>query len=299
MNDFRKLREDIDSLIDEIKMWIKKKSISESMQRIEEANEKVIKLKQLSSGEIQNRVVLNRMFELESLATNVDGILSKREAGKKEDGNIALKCNWNDKHYKAPCSSQAYDFNLLLGRAWCSSPLNKCRDFTDEVSLAHHPCYESIALKEMYFGAGWDHTGEKEQPRHIYSARRGRMAILTTRPPGADEKNRLIVACLLIKSVADDPGEETKIYGDMTKSIEIDYDEIKVKFWDYYKNAGNEDLILWASGLFRYISDETVLNVLEGIGEKYKNSGRDVARIIELIRYYEEFGTSKPLRFGH
>lgn len=288
MNDFRELRENIDSLIDEIKSWIGKKSISESMRRIEKANEYLIKLRQLADGDIQNRIVSNRAFELEFLARKVDEILSKREAGKKEDGNIALKCNWNDKYYKVPCSLTAYNFNLSEGKAWCSSPLSKCREFSDEVSLAHHPCYESIALKEMYFGAGWDHTGEKTQPRHIYSVRRGRSAILTTRPPGAEEKDRLIIGCLFIDNVADDPGEETKIYGDRAKSIEIDYDEIEVKFWDYYKNAGNENLILWASGLFRYISDATVLNILKGIGEKYKNSGHDVAKIIELIRYYED-----------
>ncbi len=77
------------------------------------------------------------------------------------------------------------------------------------------------------------------------------------------------------------------IYGDRTKSLEIDYDAVKIKFWDYYKNAGDEKLILWASGLFRYISDETVLNILKGIGEQYKNSERDVSEIIELIRHYE------------
>lgn len=293
MNDFKELRENIDSLIDESKSWIKKKSISESMRRIDKANEHLIKLKQLAQGEIQNRVVVNRSFELEILARKVDEILSKREAGKKEDGNIALKCNWNDKYYKAPCSLTAYKFNLSENKAWCSSPLSKCREFTDEVSLEHHPCYESIALQEMYFGAGWDHTGEKTQPRHIYSVRRGRLAIFTTRPPGAEEKDRLIIGCLFIENVADDPGEETKIYGDRAKSLEIDYDEIKVKFWDYYKNAGDENLILWASGLFRYISDETVLNILKGIGEQYKNTGRDVIKIIELIRYYEDV-TSKP-----
>lgn len=168
MNNFKELRENIDSLINEVKLWIKKKSISESMQRLEKANQQLIKLKQLSDGEIQNRVVSNRTLELESLARRVDEILSKREAGKKEDGNIALKCNWNDKYYKAPCSLTAYNFNLSEGKAWCSSPLSKCREFTDEVSLKHHPCYESIALKEMYFGAGWDHTGEKTS-RGIYT----------------------------------------------------------------------------------------------------------------------------------
>lgn len=288
MNDFRELRENIDSLIGEIKSWIGKKSISESMWRIEKANEYLIKIRQLADGDIQNRIVLNRAVEIEFLARKVDEILSKREAGKKENSNIALKCNWNDEYYKAPCSLTAYNFNLSENKAWCSSPLSKCREFTDEVSLAHHPCYESIALKEMYFGAGWDHTGKKTQPRHISSVRRGRLAILTTRPPGAEEKDRLIIGCLFIDTVADDPGEETKIYGNRTKSIEIDYDEIQVKFWDYYKNAGAENLILWASGLFRYISDATVLNILKGIGEKYKNSGRDVAKIIALIRYYED-----------
>lgn len=44
-----------------------------------------------------------------------------------------------------------------------------------------------MALKEMFFAAGYDHTGEKYQPRHIYSAKVGRMALLTTRLPGTDE----------------------------------------------------------------------------------------------------------------
>lgn len=293
MDDFKKLREDIDDLIEDIKVWIKKKSISESMQRIEKANDILKKLKQLADGEIQSRVVLNRTFQLESLAKKIDEILSKREAGKREDGNIAFKCNWNDRYYKAPCSVNAYNFNLIEGRAWCSSPSCKCREFTDDVSLKNHPCYESIALKEMFFGAGWDHTGERNQPRHIHSARIGRIAILTTRPPGAEEKDRLIIGCLFIKSVVDDPGKETMIYGDRTKSLEIDYDAVKIKFWDYYKNIGDENLILWASGLFRYISDETVLNILKGIGEEYKNSGRDISKIIELIRYYEDLLSKK------
>ena len=146
MNDFKGLREKIDSLIGEAKSWIERKSINQSMQRLEKANEQLVRLKQLADGEIQNRVVSNRTFELESLARKVDEVLSKRETGKKEDGNIALKCNWNDKHYKAPCSQEAYNFNLLQGRAWCSSPSCKCRTYSDEVSLKDHPCYESIAL---------------------------------------------------------------------------------------------------------------------------------------------------------
>jgi hypothetical protein len=291
-NEFIELRENIDRLIEETKLWIKKKSIHESYKRLESSNALLANLKRLSRGDIQDRVVLNRTYELEYLAKQIDEILSKREAGKKEDGNIAFKCNWNDKHYKAPCSSGAYSFNIQQGRAWCNLSLNKCRQYGDEVTLNDYPCYESIALKEMYFGAGWD-TGERYQPRHIHSAKVGRMAILTTRPPGADEVERLVIGCLFINDLKDNPGEETKIIGHKTKSIEVDYDEVRVRFWDYYKNAGAEDIILWASGLFRYVTDDTVLNILKGIGEKYKNSSRDVRNVIELIRHYEEIVSKK------
>jgi hypothetical protein len=288
ITEFIALREHIEHLIEETKGWIDKKSILESYKRIEECNALLTKLNAMANGDTQSRVVLNRRYQLESLEKQIDEILSKREVGKKEDGNIAFKCNWNDKYYKAPCSLDSYNLNINQGRAWCSSPQSKCREYGDEVDLKNHPCYESIALKHMFFGAGWDHTGERNQPRHIHSAKVGRMAILTTRPPNAEEPDRIIVGCLFIKALQDDPGEETKIFGDIVKSFEIDYDKIKVKFWDYYKNAGDENLILWASGLFRYITDETVFNILKGIGEQYKNLNRDVAKIIGLIRYYEE-----------
>lgn len=292
-NEFIELREKIDNLIEETKLWVKKRSIHESYKRLESSNELLIKLKNIAGGDIQERVVLNRTYELERLAKQVDEILSKREAGKKEDGNIAFKCNWNDKYYKAPCSSDAYSFNIQQGRAWCSLSVNKCREFGREATLQSHPCYESIALKEMYFGAGWDHSEERQQPRHIQSAKIGRMAILTTRPPGAEEAERLVIGCLLIKSVRDDPGEETIIVGDKTKSLEVDYNGVKVRFWDYYKNPEAEDVILWASGLFRYVTDATLLNILKGIGEKYKNLSRDVRKIVELVGYYEAIISKK------
>ncbi len=292
---FKDLREKIENLILEIEKWIEEKSIFESSKKLEEAQKLLMNLREVTDNDIQERSVLRLTNELEYLSENIDEILSKREAGKKEDGNVAFKCNWNDKHYKAPCSKKAYEFNISQGRAWCSSSECRCRQYDDEVTIKDHPCYESISLKEMYFGAGWDHTSERTQPRHIYSVRRGRMAILTTRPPGAEEKDRLIIGCLYLKAIQDDPGEETKIYGDKEKSIEVDYDKVKVKFWDYYKNAGAEDLKLWASGLFRYITDETVLHILKGIGEKYKNIGKDTKKVINLINYYEDIIRSKKI----
>jgi hypothetical protein len=285
---FIKLREKIEDLNRQTEKWIAEKSIYESSKIIEASQKLLIDLKRIADNEIQKKSTLRLENEIEWLGNKVDEILSNREAGKIGDGNIALKCNWNDRNYRAPCSDEAYEFNLKQGRAWCGLSESNCRSYNEDVNLDNHPCYESIAFKELFFGAGWDHTEERQQPRHIHNVRVDRVALLTTRPPGADEKNRIIIGCLYINEVLDDPGEETKIFGDVNKSIIVDYDDVKVNFWDYYKNPGAEDVILWASGLFRYVSNETVEGVLRGIGEKYTNAGKDTVKIIELIKHYEQ-----------
>ncbi len=286
--DFRELREKIESLITEAEKWIKQKSVLESCRRIEKAQNLLKMLTEMAGNEVQVKSVTRLTDELDWLSKNIDEILTKKEAGKKSDGNVAFKCNWNDKHYKAPCSKNIYEYNLSEGRAWCSSPDCKCRSYSSELTVNDHPCYESISLKEMYYGAGWDHTGESSKPRHIHHARQDKVAFLTTRPPGAQEKDRIIIGCLYIKELQDGQQQETIVYGDKEKSFAVDYDDIKINFWDYYKNPNAENVLLWASGLFRYITDETVLNILCGIGEKYKNNGKDTSKIINLIKYYEE-----------
>ena len=273
---FRESRENIEQICHGIDLLIKSKSVRESAEKLQAAQDLLMNLAKHAQGDVQERSVTNLNGRTKILSENIDKILSKRDAGKKGHGNIALKCNWNDKNYMAPCSEEAYKFNIREGRAWCSSQMSKCRESIGEVNLEKHPCYESIALKEMYFGAGWDHTGDRLQPRHIYNVKKDRMAILTTRPPGAEERDRLIIGCLLINRVNDDPGEETKIYGDKNWSIEIPFQEVKIRFWDYYKNLGAENIILWASGLFRYVTNNTVLNILEAIMEQYESTHRDL-----------------------
>ncbi|MCF7894441.1 MAG: hypothetical protein K9H48_21715 [Melioribacteraceae bacterium] len=292
--EFRDLREKAERIIEGTKEWVKKKNLLDSSKKLEEVEDLVKDLNKIATNDVQVKAVSRLRDQLEYLAEDIDEILSKREAGKQGDGNMAFKCNWNDKHYKEVCSKEAYEFNINEGRAWCSSPQCRCREYLgSELTLDNYPCYESIALKEMHYGAGWDHKSGINKPRHIHNGRENKIAVLTTRPPNTEEKDRLIVGCLYIDKIQDDPGAETKLYTDKKKSIEVDYDNVKVKFWDYYKNAGNEELILWASGLFRYITDETVLNILKGIGEKYKNSGKDTKKIIDLIKYYEEVIQSK------
>ncbi len=73
--EFIELREKIDHLIEETKLWIKKKSIHESSKRLENSNALFVNLKRISRGNIQDRVLLNRTYELEHLAEQIDEIL--------------------------------------------------------------------------------------------------------------------------------------------------------------------------------------------------------------------------------
>ena len=288
---FKMTREEVEDICRDLEGVISKNAVRETEAKFEAAENLMRELRKEAEGEVQERSVWNMDQSLEVLRMKVDRILDRRDAGKKGDGNVALKCTWNDRGYKGPCSDEAYRFNVSEGRAFCSLPKGRCRKYTQDVSLEENPCYESIALREMYFGAGWDHSGVKERPRTIHHVKEGRIAVLTTRPPGTKEGDRLVIGCLLIHRVLDDPGEETKIFGDKARSMEVPFDEVEVHFWDYYKNPEAEDVILWASGLFRYISNQTVLGILKGIERKYEDTGRDTSRVRGLIGHVELFAS--------
>jgi len=56
--DFRELREKIENLIEEIRIWIDKKSILESSKRLEEAQDLLVRLREVAENDIQERSVL-------------------------------------------------------------------------------------------------------------------------------------------------------------------------------------------------------------------------------------------------
>ncbi len=80
MQDFLKIRVAIDSLIDETKLSIQQKSISDSMEQIERARELIQKLKQMSTSD-QIAIVAKRESTIEALAVNAGKI--KRGPSKK------------------------------------------------------------------------------------------------------------------------------------------------------------------------------------------------------------------------
>ncbi|MDD4985316.1 MAG: hypothetical protein PHQ43_05930, partial [Dehalococcoidales bacterium] len=199
--------------------------------------------------------------------------LRRREEGKREDGNLAFKCNWNDKGYRGVCSEQAYQYNKQWGRPWCWSA--ECRKYVGIDPVPVECCYESRALTDCSFAAGWDLDGNNmSKARRILSAREGKIALLTTEPPGLHE--RVLVGAYIIKDVVDDPGKETWVYGDKGSVLD-DMLKFKIPFWKYHKNPINPQSTAWATGLFRYVSDVAVLGILEEYISKKSRVGGNTA----------------------
>jgi hypothetical protein len=88
MQDFLRTRVAIDSLIDGAKQSIQKKSISESMEQIEQARGLIQKLKQMSTSE-QTAIVVKRESTIESLAINAGKI--KKGPAKKASPKPAVE----------------------------------------------------------------------------------------------------------------------------------------------------------------------------------------------------------------
>ena len=75
MQEFRRVRVAIDSLIDETKESIKKKSLAESMEQLEQARGLIQELKQMSTAE-QAAIVFKREMTIAGL-TDIAGNLKK------------------------------------------------------------------------------------------------------------------------------------------------------------------------------------------------------------------------------
>ena len=71
----------------------------ENLPKVEELYDKLATIIDPNS-QIHKTIMLHNKMLIEISCQNIENGLQRREAGKKEDGNIAFKCNWNDKNYK-------------------------------------------------------------------------------------------------------------------------------------------------------------------------------------------------------
>ena len=211
--------------------------------------------------------------------------LSVAELKHKEGGNLAFKANFCDGGcsgscigFKGVCSPEQIRYNIEKEkRAWCSNEGSPCGryyrgEITYEELLAIHKanfvCYESRMLTEWKAEAGdnLDDNGV-HKARRITNAKQNGLAVLTTVFPNTTER---VIFGVFITGVIDEGDDLSAGYvkADPEYTIELTPEEAKeLKFWDYYKNAHNPDSTQWGTGLYRYLSNDVCVKILNKIIE--------------------------------
>ncbi|WP_026914901.1 endonuclease NucS domain-containing protein [Christiangramia portivictoriae] len=220
---------------------------------------------------------------------NYSEIISKPLSDKKlVDGNIAFKVTYVDNDWSDVCSPNNADYNFK-NRTWCKvqkSFKNNCQsDYwkNNPPSLENGcPCYDSIAKKELLFYPGHNHGPKtNNEPRRMLSAKQGKLMVLTSKRPGQNESERFIFSIAEIAGF-DIHGEESQYevaIGDFEKSIDFKEEEAPL-FWDYFKNPNAPKRKAWNTGLFRYMDDTMIYNLLQDVKKKF-NLNKDHSDIIE------------------
>ena len=208
-----------------------------------------------------------------------------------QDGNIAFKVTYNDGNWAKVCSPDAFDFNVFQKKTfWCreqsESPHNCQSSFYRGRTLSAdlYPCYDAVALATLSFSPGWNH--KTNAPYVCKEAKVGKVALLTSRDPGEPEARRFIFAILLIARVRvagpEHSGPGTEFYeGDQSASIVLERSSY-VRFWDFYRNPRAPGVIAWGAGLFRYVDDATVREILTAVSNQLSLS-RDQRRKAEAL----------------
>lgn len=138
----------------------------------------------------------------------------------------------------------------------------------NKLSIDFAPCHDCIALKELMFYAGHYH-GDKHnnEPIRCLDAKVGKFAVFTSREPGEGENERFIFAIGQMdyfEPVIDERGNYEYFHCDKKSALVFSKNNYP-KFWKYYRNQNNPNRIAWNTGLFRYLNDNMVLNILEDI----------------------------------
>ena len=123
--------------------------------------------------------------------------------------------------------------------------------------------------------------------RRIANAKQNGLAVLTTVMP--DSTDRVIFG-VFISGVVDDGDESSAGYvkADPEYTIELTPDEARqLKFWDYYKNAGNPNSTQWGTGLYRYLSNDVCVRILSKIVE-IKTGTEQQAHAEKVLKRYTD-----------
>ncbi len=207
--------------------------------------------------------------------------------------NIAFKGTYNNGNkgiyvgFDGACSDEMIKWNIEDGRSWCGNPACECMEYYEKGFKGNRPtfpCYESELFRRWEFGAGWDHYGVRgNSPRHIKNTEQGKIAILTTRFPEDQEMDRKIVGIFKIGKISPgDDAHETMISADKNFRIKLPEEEAKeLYFWNYYKNQSSQEC-RWGQGLFRYLDDVQIAQILQDVSETIKKE-EEKTKVLQLL----------------
>lgn len=248
------------------------------------------KLKLIAEEKQRRKDEKERKREEEEKQRNKDNVKTRSKKPKLYPRkNIAFKCNFCDGGktkdligFHGVCSDSMIKYNIeKADRIWCSSDECPCKQYNDgditrselEQIMSHNDnsgfvCYESSMLRDWRAFAGFIRTGEnKGKPMRLLKVQLNSLAVLTTRDPGATDNTRYIFAVFLIDETYEGDNLDAGYVKTQSKfKIQMTPDEAKrLKFWDYYFCQNAPEVIMFGSGLHRYLSDDQAVQILRDI----------------------------------
>lgn len=281
-------------------------------------HEKALRLKHLEEREARARQ--QRLTEAAPPSEMISGKAVKRKKAKViEQFNIAFKCNYCDGGqsqeqvgFDGVCSDQVITNNIIVERrTWCSDEECACRQYLDGditrkdlkkmMNKGGFVCYESQMLRDWRAFAGNVLTGEnKGRPFKLDHVKPYSLCVLTTRDPGAGhEGERYIFAVFLVDETFNGDNREAGYVTTASKyRMKLSQQEAySMPFWKYHANSSQPDKPMWASGLFRYLDDETAALILRDIAAIKKDSA-DEALAEDFYQHFCRIKGIETTRLG-
>lgn len=208
------------------------------------------------------------------------------------DGNIAFKVTYVDREWRGVCSDAVADFNInIKKKPWCIKQLDgpdNCRSskWQDSTLLADEfPCYDCQLLITLEYFSGVAHGPVRDgEPLNSRKAVVGKLAVFTSRKPEHSEKERFVLAIAPISSILPHPDGEYDVFKCEAERAIIFREELRPRFWHSYFNAGNPDAIKWNTGLFRYVSDEIAVDLLQQVLQRGRLPAKTMQKVEQLLQ---------------
>ncbi len=213
--------------------------------------------------------------------------------------NIAFKITYCDGGetdicygFRDVCTPECRQYNQKIGRAWCNERRCPCAQLAsgmiDESEFdkvrEDFLCYESKTLVDWKAYAGYDNAKNPPRPRRFNQLCSSGVALLTTVPNGEDD--RYIFGLFKIaKYFEGSEDQEGYLEAHPKYRIEFTKEESKqMRFWDFYSNK-NSEKEQWGTGLFRYLSNQQILEVFRKALE-VKQGKEDYELLKELANVF-------------